>query len=478
MRLAFKLAAALIVGIALVMVANTLVRVRREVELFQRDQERDQRVMGWTLRNAVEAVWKTDGEAHARAVLAAIEVGDLELRWRWLDEVQADPELADTAAPLRAGREVVRVRRGVDGDHRYTLVPMAPEHLRPAVLELSETASPPRAFIRASILENVFATTSIVAMCSVIALTLGYWFVGRPMRLLTAKARRVGSGDFSGPLALRQRDEIGALAAEIDATSERLAEAQRRVAAETEGRIRAYEQLRHADRLKTIGQLASGVAHELGTPLNVVSGHAGMIISDPTPEVSAAGARTIVQQTERMARIIRKLLDFSRRGASRLARHELGRIVADAVEILAPLARERRVTVAVVAADAVVAAVDPDQLLQALTNLMVNGMQAMSGGGRLTIIVDRRRARPPAGHAAEAGELACVTVADEGAGMDQETLAHVFEPFFTTKGVGEGTGLGLSVAWGIVEEHGGWIEARSRPGAGSEFSVFLRDEAP
>ncbi len=319
MRLAFKLTAALIVGITLVMIANTLARVRREVDLFERDQEHDQRIMGWTLRNAIHAVWETEDEAHARAVLAMTDVGDLGLRWRWLDELRDDAAAGRDANASRilpmlaAGKEATLVRHAAAGDRRYTYVPMLAGHARPAVLELSELASPPRSFIRASILENVLSTTLIVFVCSVIALVLGVWMVGRPMRLLTAKARRVGAGDFTGPLALRQRDEIGSLAAEIDVTSDRLAEAQRRVAAETEARIATLEQLRHADRLKTIGQLASGVAHELGTPLNVVSGRADMILADPTPDTSATGARIILDQTERMTRIIRQLLDFARR---------------------------------------------------------------------------------------------------------------------------------------------------------------------
>ncbi len=89
--------------------------------------------------------------------------------------------------------------------------------------------------------------------------------------------------------------------------------------------------------------------------------------------------------------------------------------------------------------------------------------------------VGQRRTRPPADHGGDEDDYAYVTVADEGDGMGPETLHRVFEPFFTTKGVGEGTGLGLSVTWGIVQEHGGWIDVRSTVGAGSAFSVFLPD---
>jgi len=485
MRLALKFSIGLIVGIAAVMVVNTLARVRREVALFQVDQAQDQRIMGRTLRDAVQAVWTTADEAHARAVVSMTDRAELGVGWRWLDElsdaesgeVAGDGSASSLAAALAAGKEVTLVRHRPEGDRRYTYVPMLSPGRRSAALELSEPASPPRAFIRASVVENVLSTVLIVSVCSLIAAGLGYSVIGRPMRLLSEKARRVGAGDFSGALGLKQRDEIGTLAAELDVTSQRLAEAQRRVTAETEGRITALEQLRHADRLKTIGQLASGIAHELGTPLNVISGRADLIAADPTPDNSRTGARIIIQQTERMTRIIRHLLDFSRRRGPQLVHYELQRLVADAVEILSPLAKSRRVTIAVDASEHVPAAVDPTQMLQALTNLMVNGMQAMSAGGCLTVAVGHRHVRPPADHAGKEGEYACISVIDQGEGIEREVLEHVFEPFFTTKDVGAGTGLGLSVAWGIVREHGGWIDVTTERGRGSEFSILLSEAA-
>jgi len=492
MRLALKVTMALILGITAVMIVNTFVRIRREVDLFERDQAQDQWTMGRTLRDAVQTVWTTEDDTHARAVVAKVNTSELGVRWRWLDELRDAGEAGGTvgggigsqapetnlAANLSSGKEMTLVRHDPDGDRRYTYVPMAPDGRRPAVLELSERASPPPVFIRASIVENVLSTILIIVICSAIAMTLGFWLIGRPMRLLTAKARRVGAGDFSGPLHLRQRDEIGALAAEIDFTSYRLAEALRRLTSESEARITALEQLRHADRLKTIGQLASGVAHELGTPLNVISGRAGMIASDPTPTNSTTGARIIIAQTERMTQIIRYLLDFSRRRGPQLVRGELQRIVADAVEILAPLAKAQGVTIAVDAPEPAPAEIDPNQMLQALTNLMVNGMQAMPEGGHLRVRVGHRRAHPPVDHGGEEDDYACISVADEGEGMSAETLAHAFEPFFTTKDVGQGTGLGLSVAWGIVQEHGGWIDVTSEVGGGSEFAILLRSATP
>jgi signal transduction histidine kinase len=119
------------------------------------------------------------------------------------------------------------------------------------------------------------------------------------------------------------------------------------------------------------------------------------------------------------------------------------------------------------------APVDEGQLQQALTNIVLNGVQAMPQGGRIRVRIASVWATPPAEVQQPSGEYRRIEVEDEGAGIAPETLAHIFEPFFTTKGVGEGTGLGLSVAHGIVADHGGWIEVESTLGRGTRFRIYL-----
>jgi two-component system, NtrC family, sensor kinase len=119
------------------------------------------------------------------------------------------------------------------------------------------------------------------------------------------------------------------------------------------------------------------------------------------------------------------------------------------------------------------AEVDAGQIQQALANLMVNGIQAMERGGKLTVSLSPARLSPPAGIGEKTEDYAKLTVQDEGQGIPEDLIPRIFEPFFTTKDVGEGTGLGLSVAYGIARDHGGWIAAESKPGAGSRFELFL-----
>jgi signal transduction histidine kinase len=119
------------------------------------------------------------------------------------------------------------------------------------------------------------------------------------------------------------------------------------------------------------------------------------------------------------------------------------------------------------------AQVDAGQIEQVITNLVMNAVQAMPGGGQVVTAVGPCHAKPPAGHAGGAGEYLCLSVTDEGTGIVEEHRQHVFEPFFTTKDVGEGTGLGLAIVYGIIAEHGGWIDVTSELGKGSCFSVYL-----
>jgi len=227
-----------------------------------------------------------------------------------------------------------------------------------------------------------------------------------------------------------------------------------------------------------VGQLAAGVAHELGTPLSVVSARAQLISSTEMPRVAVAGnADIIVEQADRMTEIIQQLLDFSRRRAVKLSLVSLQPIVTRTFDLLSAVAERAHVVLRCDAVDTpLLSYIDQNQMQQALTNIILNGIQAMPTGGPLTVSIDTQRTHPPgelgAAPVADADFLR-ISVADAGTGIVAEQVAHIFEPFFTTKAVGEGTGLGLAVAHGIVAEHGGWITVDSTPGKGSRFVIYL-----
>jgi two-component system, NtrC family, sensor kinase len=234
------------------------------------------------------------------------------------------------------------------------------------------------------------------------------------------------------------------------------------------------EQLRHADRLMTVGKLASGIAHELGTPLNVIEARAAMISNgETTPEESASYARIVVRAADRMTRIIRQLLAFARPRQVQKSRCDVTSIAQHTVELLQPLAEKRKVTLRVEALSPAYTEADAGQIEQAITNLVMNATQAMDHPGNVELKIDHARAKPPADHGGGDDDYLRVSVRDEGHGISPEHLPRVFEPFFTTKDVGDGTGLGLAVTYGIVREHGGWIAVASKVGQGSTFTIHL-----
>ncbi|AKU96444.1 Sensor histidine kinase [Labilithrix luteola] len=243
---------------------------------------------------------------------------------------------------------------------------------------------------------------------------------------------------------------------------------------EIQQRESAVGQLRHAERLTTVGKLASGIAHELGTPLNVVAGRAALIASKRIEGDDARkSAEVIVAQTERMTAIIRHLLDFARRGGTRKTVVDLNRLVHETTSMIEPLATKHSARLQIEASTTVVASVNASEMQQVLTNLLVNAFHAMPRGGTVHVEVGKANVKSPPKHAKRAPSYAVLRVRDEGTGIAPDHLPHIFDPFFTTKDVGTGTGLGLSVTFGIIRDHGGWIDVTTKLDQGTEFAIYL-----
>ncbi len=249
----------------------------------------------------------------------------------------------------------------------------------------------------------------------------------------------------------------------------------RLLAKETTARIATVEQLRHRDRLATVGQISSGIAHEVGTPLNVIGGRARLITETDTTLIEAKQhAAAIVEQSERVASTIRQLLDFARRRGPQQEMAHIGDLARRVLGLLRPLAGKRSVELVLLSGGtAAAAAVDSTQIEQALSNLVMNAIQAIPDGGTVRVGVDTVSRPMPEDGSGPLLEHVRLTVEDSGTGIATENLPHIFEPFFTTQQAGAGTGLGLSITHEIIRDHGGWIEVRSEPWKGSRFTVFL-----
>jgi len=239
-----------------------------------------------------------------------------------------------------------------------------------------------------------------------------------------------------------------------------------------EGRALALNQLRHSERLNTIGTLSAGVAHELGTPMNVILGRAKIIGNHAAGStIIEENARIIVEQTERMTRIIQQLLDFSRSKIGVKGKSDLVLIAQQSIKLLQESVEDKQISLCLEAKEPVFADVDKSQILQVILNIVMNAIHATPAHGAIDLRIDTALSAKESGH--EVQHFARVEIVDRGAGMSEETQTRLFEPFYTTKEVGAGTGLGLSVAHGIVKEHGGWIQVTTKLGQGSRFAIYL-----
>ena len=476
MKLARKFTVALVIGILIVLGGNSTIRVKREIELFETDSTRDSRLLGRVLGGAVQRVWSTVGEEQALQLVADADEREGSVRIRWLgpDAEIFAPGSAEGPA-LGEYRSVQRLDELPDGtDALYTYVPVVVSGSTRGAIEIRDSLLRRNVYIRNTIAQAIITTSILVILCGCIALWLGVLFVGRPVGLLIEKARRIGCGDLSGRLNLNQKDEIGELGEEMNTMCDLLDRANRKAAAEARGKLAAVEQLRHADRLSTVGKLATGIAHELGTPLNVVTGRAQLIARDSrSSEEERQHATIITEQARRMTAIIRQVLDFARRQDAHKSRHNLREVMHQATKMVETLAQKASVSVEIAEESEIHANIDAGQVHQALTNLLVNAIQAMPNGGVVQVGLRLQELEPPPDHGGARGEYICLYVQDHGVGMTPEVRARVFEPFFTTKQVGDGTGLGLSVAYGIAKDHGGWIGVESELGRGSRFSICL-----
>ncbi len=481
MKLTTKIVTLWMAGTLIVVAAGTFFAIRHDGRLLQDDLRGEAGEIGQTLAPLIQDAWRTSGEQRALQLIADANHNNrqLKVRWIWLDEKTAAEGTAGLSADdlhaLRNSQTVYVEERAANGPGSlHTYVPVAVASSRTGALELINSLAGPDRIARAAILRFALLGVALIVLSAVGASLLGVWLVGRPLEKLTEKTRRAGSGDLSNPVHLMRRDELSELGLALNLMCNQLAAAGERLRGETEARIAALEQLRHADRLKTVGRLASGIAHELGTPMNVILARAELIGLESPSESTAASLKVIKNQIQTMSTMIRQLLDFGRRGRAHKQTLDLTELCEQTVQMLDPIARRQNVTIEVGSChEAVMAEVDRAQIQQVFSNIIENAIHAMPEGGTVRVGVEPGPFRPAASASAPGRPAARVSIEDQGIGIPAENLEHIFDPFFTTKEVGKGTGLGLSIAYGIVQDHGGWIEVTSQLGQGSRFLIYL-----
>ena len=494
MRIATRLTLLLLLSVAVVMAGFGYIRARQERQRLIAESQQEVLVLANAIKLTVEHALRDRRPQDIQELLTEMvrdpnPVDRIRIFDRTLEDINSaiSDRAATTLIPqaeleqvLKTGETIVRYLDVPSRPAAYAILPLKTRRgATIGVLEVVHVATRAQRQIRDATREQVLRLSLLsLTIALVIWLTVRV-SIRRPIAELMQTALAFGRGDLSRRLALRRRDEIGQLASAFNGMAESLQAAQAQILAEAQGRLELERQVQQTQKLAAVGRLASEVAHEIGTPLNIVSGRAEVIQKGLPPDHPLSRhLTTILGQIERITGIIRQLLEYARPRRPALLPVAAAGLFRRTAELLEPMAHQRRVTIrAQVPEPLPPILADPDQLQQVLLNLATNALDATPPGGEIRLAArldDPETADPRPRIERGRPEDPCLTieVSDTGRGMPRDQLEQIFEPFFSTKGRRGGTGLGLPIVEDILRAHRAAIEVRSAEGAGT--TIILR----
>lgn len=482
MKTSTRLILILTVLVGLIMAAGGYYRLRQRELSLQRAMRNEMRAQALTLQIALENVYRAGRTQEAQQLIDSLSQNPKVYGVRVFDNtgkgVMSSASLAHENNRLNAEAQQVattkvptEITRRFNEDEVFSLIsPLSLGDGRRGAFELAQ----PTSFIKTEIALaqsdiTILTLFLFVAILLVVLLVMRYSLV-QPIHALLRGAAALGRGDLNyRVLEPRQGSELAQLAREFNRMADSLAEQRQTAEREAERRLKLERELRETERLAAVGRLAAGVAHEIGTPLNVIDARAEQLLERAEAPLSTRQRNlTIIRtQIDRITRIVRQLLNLARPYQLHRAPTAAGPLIAGVIELLEADAARAQIELTVNHPEDILFEVDSELIHQVLLNICQNGLHAMPDGGRLviectgpTLLKNGQR-------------FASLNVRDNGTGIAPEHLAHLFDPFFTTKDVGNGTGLGLAVSRRIVEEHGGWITATNNATGGAKFTVHL-----
>ena len=395
------------------------------------------------------------------------------------------PELDPSAIAKLDPRPVLQSGNGIDGYVRaprtllyYRIEPIvdSKNHLAGAFV-LARQGYGTFATIERRRNRILITTSALVILLSLLVLILVRRSVTRPINELIRRIKETGEGQREQRIKIKGRDEVASLAQEFNLMCQKLQESHERLMDEQNEKLKLAQELRHSERLASVGRLAAGLAHEIGTPLSIIGGRSEYLLRRPRSlEELKDNLGVIRSQSDRIAAIVRQLLEFSRRREPVFQPVDLAVLLDNVKYLLTHQLLEKAIRVETEGVSHLPKIyADHDLLQQVFINLYSNSLHALAPAGVIKIGAEIIR-RNPAMASFGARDWLRISFEDNGAGISADHLGRVFDPFFTTKDIGEGTGLGLSVSYGIIQEHSGEIHVESEFGHFTRFIIYLPTE--
>ena len=477
MRINTKLVLLLTLVVGAVMLIASFISLRQREAALESTLRDELQAHAVTLQIALEENYQNRSIAEAQRLIDLLrentriygvflfdENGDLRTRTQLVaaEDFRQPPELRTV---LETGEPIEFVRLVDDRKFLSIILPIKLADEKRGAVEIVK----PLALIENDIARARFnwlsTTLLLLATIFLLVFIVLRQNLSRPIQALLIGAKALGRGDLSHRVAVKDsHDELAQLAAEFNRMAESLTQQRSTAQSETEARLNLEKELRHSERLASVGKLASGIAHELGAPLNVIDARAEQLLHSPdvTVEKRIKNLTIIRAQCGRITHIVRQLLNLARPYDLQFEEIRIADLINSALEGFEP---SETIKIDFEANIGLTILGDGDFLRQVFSNIFNNAFHAMSAGGVLKIEIST------AGR--ENKNFVMVAISDTGTGIAPDNLERIFDPFYTTKAIGEGTGLGLSVSRRIVEEHGGIIEVSNNADNGARFTIYL-----
>jgi signal transduction histidine kinase len=455
-------------------------------DILTRKMKAEARSTGRTLKLSLERIFQPDEMGYIQGLIDA--VSQYERTFGVIVYFQRGktlfhtPSLGGDLEPfLDLIRTSIREKRSLEKFHRYKKTPLF-SYAFPLKNVNGEDVGGVSVLQRTSFMEeelrqakwNIFFIIFLLIGGTVTLVLIGTkrW-VTLPISKLIDGVKSLARGNLDQRITLDQGNELAELARAFNRMAVDLKNARNRIIREGEEKLELERRFRQTEKLAIIGQLASGLAHEIGTPLNIILGRAELIkrkLGDQTEMRHSLD--TILSQTRRITQIIQQLLGFVRKKKPELKTISISGLMETTLDLLDQQIQKQGIRTSKIFEDPLpLSKGDPDQLQQVFLNIVLNAIQSMPEGGGLHLSVSSKMVSREGLVEFDQRPYLEIAVADTGKGMEKEVIRNIFTPFYTTKKTG--TGLGLMVTQGILQDHEGWIDVESRVGEGSVFRVFL-----